>query len=218
MSFFEMPPAQETEPSEQPREPWSGPPNNVLGVSVPVDRVVAASDSAVVTVGALTVYGTGFEFEYLVRVRDEMLGELLVESLPGWQRRRRLTSSSDLPPELFRFGLEFSDGSRVTTLTANVPFEVRDKQFPPVMIPQGGGGTLARWTAAWWVAPVPPKGVLGFICEWPAAGLAVTRLDIECEPILNAAARAQELWRGSDQDVAQRGGHTLAQKSDASTS
>ncbi len=99
--------------------PWDGPPNNILGVVVPLNLVLARSTRAVVTLGALTAYPSGFEIDYLVRSRDEELGQLLPEHL---HRARVRGTSNDLPAELFRFGIEFADGARVTSLEFTRPF------------------------------------------------------------------------------------------------
>jgi hypothetical protein len=177
--------------------PWDGPPNNMLGVVLPLNLVLARSARAVVTLGALTVYPSGFEFDYLVRSRDEELGQLLPEHL---HRARARGASSDLPAELFRFGIEFADGARVTSLQPTLPFAGPDSPGP-VMVPRGGGGSFDRWLGHWWVWPLPPPGRLAFVCEWPAAEIGLARVEIDADAVRDAADRAEMLWEG-DSEVA----------------
>jgi hypothetical protein len=48
----------------------------------------------------------------------------------------------------------------------------------------------------WWVTPLPPPGRLEFVCEWPAAGIALTRVEVDADPIREAATRVTTLWEG----------------------
>jgi hypothetical protein len=45
-----------------------------------------------------------------------------------------------------------------------------------------------------WVWPLPPAGRLALVCEWPAAGILLTRHEIDAQLILDAASRAQRLF------------------------
>ena len=56
---------------------------------------------------------------------------------------------------------------------------------------QGGGGRAGNWRQFLWAWPLPPPGLLTFICEWPAVQISVTRRPIDAQEILDAAARAQ---------------------------
>lgn len=195
MSFFEPSeplPREEVEPVSP---PWAGPPNNVLGVTIPVDVVLARSAQAVVTLGTVVAYPAGFEFSHLILVRDPDVGERLPEM--HHYRRRRADSATELPDDLFRFGLEFADGSRVTTLERHRAFEQPPGEIKgPVLMPCGGGGSLDRWHGAYWVWPLPPEGPLAFVCEWPVAGIPLTRYELDAARIRDAAGRAQVLWDG----------------------
>lgn len=177
--------------------PWDGPPNNILGVVVPLNLVLARSTRAVVTLGALTAYPSGFEIDYLVRSRDEELGQLLPEHL---HRARVRGTSNDLPAELFRFGIEFADGARVTSLEFTRPFGSPDSSGP-VMVPRGGGGSLDRWLGHWWIWPLPPPGRLAFVCEWPAAEIDLARVEIDADVVRDAAGRVETLWEADSEDA-----------------
>ena len=174
-------------------QPWFGPPNNVLGVTLPVDVVLARSAKAVVTLGSVLAYPEGFEFSYLVLVRDPEVGERLPEM--HHYRRRRADPATELPDDLFRFGLEFADGSRVTTLEQHRGFEQPPDQLQgPVLMPRGGGGSLDRWHGAYWVWPLPPEGPIAFVCEWPVADIPLTRYELDAALVRKAAGNAQVLW------------------------
>jgi hypothetical protein len=135
----------------------------------------------------------GFTFEYLILVRDPEVGE----QLPELHRYARRGGARDgLPDELFRFGLEFANGSRATTLDAHRALMSADEGNGPVLAPRGGGGSLERWQGSYWVWPLPPDGPLAFVCEWPVAAIPVTRYELDAARIRDAAARAQVLWEG----------------------
>jgi len=42
--------------------------------------------------------------------------------------------------------------------------------------------------------PLPPPGRLALVCEWPAAGIPLTRTDIDAGAIHEAAQRAQVIF------------------------
>lgn len=53
MSFFEPPPPPRPESKEPGREPWMGPPEDVLGGLVPIQFVLARSEKAAVAVDGI---------------------------------------------------------------------------------------------------------------------------------------------------------------------
>lgn len=42
--------------------------------------------------------------------------------------------------------------------------------------------------------PLPPSGPLSFVSEWPAAGIPLSRAQIEGQSIIDAATRAQTIF------------------------
>ncbi len=206
MSFFEAPPPP-PEPEPRARTPWDGPPNNVLGIVVPLNAVLAQSPRAAVTLGSITAYQDGFEFDYLIRSTEEKLGQALADHM---HRRRSEAAGPDLPDDLFRLGIEFADGTRVTTLGSTLPFGSPAAEGP-MMVPRGGGGSFERWLGNWWVTPLPPPERLEFVCEWPAAGIALTRKEIDVAPILGAAARAVTLWEDDTPHGSPSAGYSVSQ-------
>ncbi len=51
----------------------------------------------------------------------------------------------------------------------------------------------------YWVYPLPPPGPLAFVREWPALGLFETLVEIDAQPILDAAARSVQIWPDDDE-------------------
>jgi hypothetical protein len=45
-----------------------------------------------------------------------------------------------------------------------------------------------------WIWPLPPPGGLALVCELPAFGVALTRTEVEVQPILEAARRSLRVW------------------------
>ena len=42
--------------------------------------------------------------------------------------------------------------------------------------------------------PLPPAGKLAFVCEWPVAGIPLSRHEIDAQLVLDAVSRAQQLF------------------------
>jgi hypothetical protein len=203
VSFFEAPPPP-PEPEPHVRTPWDGPANNILGIVVPLNIVLAQSPRAAVTLGSIIAYPDGFEFDYLIRSTSEELGQSLAESL-----HRRYTGT-DLPDDLFRVGIEFADGTRVTSIGSGLPYGSTETGAP-AMVPRGGGGNFQRWQGNWWVTPLPPAGRLELVCEWPAAGIELTRVELDAAAIRDAAARAVTLWEDDNAPGSPSGGSIVSQ-------
>jgi hypothetical protein len=55
-----------------------------------------------------------------------------------------------------------------------------------------------NWRQRIWIWPLPPTGRLAFVCEWPAAGVPLTRHEIDAQLILDATARAQLLFNDDE--------------------
>jgi len=53
--------------------------------------------------------------------------------------------------------------------------------------------------AHYWVWPLPPSGPVAFIAEWPSYGIPESRVEVEAQLIIDAAARALRLWPATDE-------------------
>jgi hypothetical protein len=64
-----------------------------------------------------------------------------------------------------------------------------------VLSPRGGSGSGdGNCRQSIWVWPLPPAGKLAFVCEWPTAGIPLTRHEIDAQLVLDAVSRAEQLF------------------------
>jgi hypothetical protein len=182
--FFDPPPPFEPEP---PLPEWNGPPDGVLPITLPIERVIARTDTAVVYLGALVAYPTGFEFDVFV-VSDGSDPEL---DPFGFGHRETGRRTGEIQPGLLRLGFAYADGTKATNTGAYFHWHEGSGRPPdaPVMTGGHGGGGEGTWSTTLWVWPLPPPGALQFVCEWPAAGIPQTRVDLDAASLLAAANR-----------------------------
>lgn len=183
--FFDPPPPFEPEP---PLPEWDGPPDGVLPTTIPIERIVARTDAVVVYLAALVAYPTGFEFDVFV-LSDGSRPELIDPFDFHYRDTSRRTG--EIQPELLRLGFAFADGSKVTNTGAHFHWHEDSGRPPdaPVMMGGRGSGGEGTWSTTLWVWPLPPSGTLQFVCEWPAAGIPQTRVDLDAASLLAAANR-----------------------------
>jgi hypothetical protein len=193
--FFEVPPEPSRPPPRPPRPPWYGPPTGTLPGVIPLELVLAKSNRAAVYISRLTAYPSGFEVD------------VVTVSHPD---------HDDLDPALFgvrgrgsghgeglRFGVEFAGGAKATNVGGGIGVEPGTQPTGPVLHSGGGGGGGGgHWRASYWVWPLPPAGPLAFVCEWPVAGIPLTRAQLDARVVLDAARRALVLF----EDGPRRGG------------
>jgi hypothetical protein len=157
---------------------------------------LARSEVAAVYVSRLSAYPTGVEFDLMTIAAPEEDDEALDPMLFGPHRHHmhRRSGGPEIPDEMLRFGVEFADGRRATN-TGGGSFPPRDAEPPgPVLHPDGGGGGGGRWHQVMFLWPLPPPGRLALVCEWPAAGIPLTRTEIDTDAIHEAAQRAQVIF------------------------
>jgi hypothetical protein len=199
--FFEPPPAAEAPPSRPPSPPWMQAPSGTLPGVIALELVIAATERVAVCVTRLGAYPSGFELDLVTMSGGE--GDELDPLLFGGRRGPRpgRTPDGGIPAEMLRFGVEFADGGKATN-TAGRPLGLDAEPSGPVLIGGGGGGGGGNWRQSVWIWPLPPPGPLTFVCEWPAAGVALTRHEIDAQLVLDAASRSQEIFG----DRGRRGG------------
>jgi hypothetical protein len=155
---------------------------------VALEVVVAQSERAAVYIGRCAAYPTGLDFELHV-LAAASAGEGLDPSLNGIYHRPGGRSTYE---EMLRFGVAFADGRKASNLGGFT----RSGEEPegPVLWGMGGGGGGGRWHQGFWMWPLPPIGPLSFVCEWPAAGIALTHVEVDSQPLRDAAGRSRELF------------------------
>jgi hypothetical protein len=45
-----------------------------------------------------------------------------------------------------------------------------------------------------WLWPLAPEGAVEFVCEWPALGIELSRIEVAASLLRDAAARSRTLW------------------------
>jgi hypothetical protein len=190
VSFFEPPPPPEPPDEGFERKPWFGAPRNELGVSTGLRLALARTDEVAVALVDVVAFTTGVSLNLVALRRapaepgsfDHPFGHF-------WPQ------GSELPPELLRFGVEFSDGGKATTLGASPATWAAEGEPPgPILLPGGGSGSDDYWESSFWLWPLPPPGPLAFVVEWPAEGIDLTRHEVDTEPIIEASRRSETLW------------------------
>jgi hypothetical protein len=194
--FFEFPEPEPPAP-RQPRPaqpPWIQAPRGVLPGAIPLELLVASNEHAAVAISKLGAYPDGFDFELLVLVNE---GEDELEPNVIGHPYRPGRHNRDAAREMLRFGIEFADGSRVTNIPGDSRHRSGDRDEPPpgpVMQQNGGGGGGGEWRQRFWVWPLPPAGPLAFACEWPAAGIEFTRVEVDARLLIDAATRSTRIF------------------------
>ncbi|PPK97990.1 hypothetical protein CLV92_102141 [Kineococcus xinjiangensis] len=202
MDFFPDPPTPaEDEVEESPPQPvWQSAPEDVVPGVVPVELVLGRSETTVVMLTGLRAFPTGLAMNLGVRVR-------------GRVRRRDLNAevfdgpyTHDMEPDWhagrLKWGFELADGRRVTNVDPSpwddqpddgpgAPFRKPDR---PILHGGGGGGGSRSVDRDYWMWPLPPAGRLKVVCQWLDQGIETTVHELDAQPFLNAAARAQPIW------------------------
>lgn len=189
--FFEPPPQVEEEPELD--EEWEGPPVAVVPVSIPIERVVAENAEATVYLASVSAYPAGFKFDVFVVIADE---ESELDPF-DWGHQTLAQRTGEIPPGQLRIGFLFADGSKATNTGRYFRWYSESGKQPdaPVMFERGSdGGEAGRWHSSYWVWPLPSPGKLEFLCEWPEAGIPLTRQEIDAQMILDGAAHTQEIF------------------------
>ena len=203
--FFEPPPA-EPEPQRWDPPPWFQPPREEIAALVPERRILARNDHAgvVILLSHIDVFSTGCVLRVRISVhnRDHAPAEdwydLQDIVMAGRRHHGGRPLGGELPDDLLRFGVRFSDGSKATTTAGPVPHELDAAPKGPVLMQQGGGGSgsdgLITTNWALWLWPLPPAEAFDLIFEWPAMGVAMQRVDIDGGQIRRAAETVQSFW------------------------
>ena len=181
MSFFEMPAWQP--PSGYRIPTWLRPPEAMVPGIVPVELLVARTDTHAVLVTDLHAYPTGLEFTLTGRSRPD---------LPDPRRH-----DPDRPPHL-RFAyrnawleLHFADGRTADNDPRRWPRPSGDQPPDPPLLYQS---TVGEDGGHVWLWGLPPPGPLTFACQWPAEQIPPSQALLDARLVLAAAARAQTLW------------------------
>ncbi len=186
MEFFTPPPEP---PGKRELPAWWEPPTGILPAGALEELTLVRTDEIAVLVRDIAAYPNGFEFTVCAFRRREDPTEARLRHGPfglGYERH------GDPPPELLRYGVQFSDSRKATTLD----FPPNWDRTPEVVLNTTGNGHYSspRWDQRVWVWPLPPQGPLVFACEWPKHGVGPSRGEIDASAVLEAAQRAVVIW------------------------
>jgi hypothetical protein len=158
---------------------------------VPVELVVARTDTDAVLVTGLRAYPTGLEFTLSVRPRSDQ---------PDPPR-----PDPDRPHDPFecfrdlRLDLRFADGHTPSNDPRFWPRTFETEQPDrPFLYYHGAGGCDGHWGSGHWLWGLPPPGPLAFVCRWPAGGVLAAGVEIDARLVLEAAGRATAVWPAGD--------------------
>ena len=153
----------------------------MLGGVVPVELVIGLSDRAAVALVGIVAYPTGFSFTLASRRRNPDPADRHWK--PPHELDAPLTEGT-LPPTLLRFGFQFADGEKLTSIPralAAVGFRQRAVRSNDVS--RAGGGDGAAWDSDFWVWRLPPPGPVTVVCEWPSEGIDETRTTLDSDAL-----------------------------------
>jgi hypothetical protein len=187
-------------PAVSSRPEWIAPPEDELGVCVPIGRVVGRSERGVIALSHVTAFSTGVVFALVAQLRGLRRSEA---SRVFHEQHMGMMDGEELPDAFLRLGLELPDGRRVSNLAGRRAFALRSRDEAPeepVLAPHGGGGGQAgegevSMRPGYWLWPLPEPGTLDLVCEWPIAGIALSKLEIDATQLRGAAERVERLWR-----------------------
>jgi hypothetical protein len=198
-SFFRVPPSpwpEQAPASDPPR--WTGRPQGQQLSQAVSDLVLGRSQSATVSIGYIDAYPDGFELEIIARTSvayHDLRREGDAHGPDVFGRRWPMAGErrDELPPQLLRVGVEFSDGRTATNISGH-DRPVNGPVIWPLSGGGGGSGGESRFHQGYWISPLPPLGALTVVCEWPAIGIPLVRQELDAQLILSAADRARVLF------------------------
>jgi hypothetical protein len=173
MSFFEAPAWRP--PSDYRVPAWARGPEAMVPGVVPVELLVARTDTLAVVVDGLLVYPTGFDFDLAVRRR------------PGHPPGRR----GHVWGEELRLAVRFADGRSADNDPRRRPRPSGDQPPDPPLLYQSTSGADGGHV---WLWGLPPPGPLTFACQWPTEQIPPSQAELDAGLILEAAQRATSLW------------------------
>jgi hypothetical protein len=199
MNFFpDVSPAADGDATEElPEQAWMGAPNDVLPGVVPVELIIGLSESAVVMLPSIRAYPAGLSISIGVRVRGPMhRTDLHSEILSPYTR----DLDAEWQATRLKWGFELPDGARVTNLDPR-PWSPHSDQLNPTPEPDGpvltakrAGGGPRSVNLDYWLWPLPRSGPIRVACQWLAEDIQMSFVELQTQPLLDAAARARSIW------------------------
>lgn len=206
MTFFQdfpipTPPERGRSPRFVP-PPWSGPPSYELPGLLHIGQFLHYSPTRMIAVKGAEVFSTGCSFQLAWIIRRGVESDEEWDALNGvfFQHGFRPRPGQNLLDVLLLFGVELPDGSRAVT-GAHGPGRYMDpsrQPETPVLTFNGGGGSgggdeLAG-SGSLWLWPLPEKGNVRLVTQWPELGIDESSLLLDAALLRGAAAGAKQFW------------------------
>lgn len=202
--FFE-PPSPPPDPERWEPPGWFQPPTDEFAALVPDRRILARTDQGVVLVlSHIDVFSTGCVLRLRISVHNrdgtppEDWFDMRDVVMGGRRHHRGRPAPGELPDELLRFGVRFTDGTKATTTGAPLPHSRDAAPDGPVLMQHGGGGgggdRLITSTWSLWLWPLPPPEPFDLVFEWPAFAVAMDHVEIDGHQITQAADSVHDFW------------------------
>lgn len=157
---------------------------------VATERVIAQTDEVAVSISYFWVYPTGFEFKVFVDPKDKRSELDPFE----FDRRSRGKSLDERTAERLLLGFQFADGTKATNVSRDSGWIGGTGSKPPQLLGKGASRGDGHSRHMYWLWPLPPIGPLEFVCRWPAAGIPLTRSELDSGAIIEAASRARVIF------------------------
>jgi PhnB protein len=157
---------------------------------VPLQLVLGRTDTVAVALTAVTAFSTGVLLSLAVRWRGEDV-DAFEDPLALYGLRGRSRDAA----EILRFGVQFSDGRKATTLGHPSAWAAPGEEpAGPLFMPRGASGGEGKRDTELWLWPLPPPGPMTAAVEWPAQGLELTTHEVDAAPIAEAARSSVQFW------------------------
>jgi hypothetical protein len=177
---------------------WQGPPVDVLGCPVPIQRFVARTDRVVVALQQVTAFPEGCSLALHLAVRRGSLDEAAWEGLLA----RHAGADFHLGPadDDLKLGVRYPDGSRATTVGHAFGGWAgpTDQPAPPMLVEAGSESSSNDRSyesgRRLWLWPLPPPGPFELVVAWQAMGIAATSATLDGTAIALAGERALPYW------------------------
>ena len=169
---------------------WLGPPARTMpGISSQRATIFKTTDAMLVVLG-FEAYATGVQFTLELWIRDDRSPINLHE----WFGQRGTAPVATM----LWFGVMLADGTAWTNVDQlDRPDDhswLGERPVQPTLTPQGGGGTQDHAVMRFWLWPLPPKGSVTFVAEWPERGIPESTAVIDGAELRQVSEDASPIW------------------------
>ncbi|HTU73083.1 MAG TPA: hypothetical protein VMG38_06150 [Trebonia sp.] len=179
---------------------WQGPPTGILGCPVPIHRLLARTDHAVIALRHVTAFPQGCSIELHLAVRRGSLDEAAWEGLLARHTGAGFPLGPTDDDDDLKLGVAFPDGSRATTVGNAFRGWAgpADRPAPPMLVEAGGESSSGEKSyesgRRLWLWPLPAAGPFELVAQWRSVGIDTTATTLDGAAIGRAAEQALPYW------------------------